>query len=441
MSDKIPAKSKKNSTLQGLHIRQKASLHLDRILSGFPFEPLSAKDIEDSRDRAVCNRLITTALRRHGHINHILQELLHRGIPKRSGPFEAILRIGIAQLLFLPEMGDHSAIHLAVEAAKRDKLAGRFDKVLNGVLRQAQRDAKKWRALDNKLLFPTWLAKSWEAKFGRAALDKFADALLKGAPLDLTLKENNPELIKALGATPTLQDSVRLYKRDMPVTKLPGYEAGDWWVQDVAATLPANLLDLPPASSVLDICAAPGGKTAQLVKAGYKVCAVDNSPARLKTMTANLERLHYSVNLIESDATDFTAHEKFDGVLVDAPCTATGTFRRHPEVIWHRDKKDSESRVSLQRKIVSNAVTCLKKDGILILCVCSLLKEENESLANWVSGNFPQLSPVPITREEIGGINGAISPEGWVKTHPALNLPNGAIGTLDGFFIARWRLH
>lgn len=441
MSDKNHKIPQKNSALQGLFIRQKAASHLDKILNGLPFEPLGVQDIEDSRDRALTNKLVTTALRRHGHLNHILKELLNRGMPKRSGPFEAILRIGLAQLLFLPEMGDHSAIHLAVESAKRDKLAGRFDKVLNGVLRQAQRDAKKWRALDKKLLFPNWLAKNWEAEFGHVALNKFADALLNGAPLDLTLKNGNAELIAALRATPTLHDSVRLYERDKPVAKLPGYDAGDWWVQDVAATLPANLFNLNHSSTVLDVCAAPGGKTAQLVKAGYTVTAIDNSASRLKIMSENFKRLDYSVNSIEADATTFTPNEKFDGVLVDAPCTAIGTFRRHPEVIWHRDKKDGEGRVSLQRKIVSNAVTCLKKDGILVLCVCSLLKEENETLANWITGNFPQLSPMPIKEEEIGGLKGAIRPEGWIKTHPALNIPNGVNGTLDGFFIARWRLH
>lgn len=441
MSDKNSKSTQKNSTLQGLFIRQKASLQLDRVLNGHPFEPFSIHDIEDPRDRALANKLTTTALRRHGHLNHILKELLHRGMPKRSGPFEAILRIGLAQLLFLPEMGDHSAIHLAVESAKRDKLAGRFDKVLNGVLRQAQRDAKKWRALDNKLLFPNWLAKTWEAEFGRAALDKFADALLKGAPLDLTIKKSNAELITDLGATPTLHDSIRLYERDRPVAKLKGYETGEWWIQDVAATLPANLFSLNPSSSVLDVCAAPGGKTAQLVKAGYQVTAIDNSPGRLKIMNKNFERLNYSVNSIEADATKLTLDDKFDGILVDAPCTAIGTFRRHPEVIWHRDKKDGEGRMSLQRKIVSNAVTCLKKDGILVLCVCSLLKEENETLANWITGNFPQLSTMPINEQEIGGLKGAITPEGWVKTHPALSIPNGVQGTMDGFFIARWRLH
>lgn len=426
--------------LPGLFVRQQAAKALDYVLEGNSFEPLSAEQIEDSRDRALANRLVNTALRRHGHLNEIIEKLMQRGVPKRAGLFEAILRIGLVQLIYLEDMGAHSAIHLAVEAAKQDQRAARFDRVLNGVLRQAQRESAKWKALDNSLLFPVWLTKRWRKTYGVEAFGRFGKALLAGAPLDLTLKKIEPKTKALLGGKELIFDSIRIETRDRPVRELEGYEQGKWWVQDVAATLPARLFSLPSGAKVLDMCAAPGGKTAQLVKDKYEVTALDNSPGRIKRLTQNLERLNYEVEMVEADAKTYQPAQKFDGVLIDAPCTATGTFRRHPEVIWHRDYKDISNRVKLQKGIILNGVQCLKSGGELILCVCSLQEEEGERQAHWVSESFPQLAIVPITAKEIGDIKGAISPEGWVRTHPGMDVGPHKQTSMDGFFVARWRL-
>lgn len=428
-----------NKNHPGLSVRQQGAKRLDFVLAGNSFEPFNETDIADQRDRAIANRLISVALRRHGHISFVIEQLMKRGVPKRSGLFEAILRIGLAQLLFLPDMGAHSAIHLAVEAAKRDQHASRFDRVLNGVLRQAQREAARWRALDNALLFPQWLVKNWTSQYGGEAVERFGKALIAGASLDICLKDENGPLRDELGGKKLIFDSIRIEKREMSVVQMPGFESGQWWVQDVAATLAARLFDLKKGASVLDMCAAPGGKTAQLIKAGYAVTALDNSPGRIKRLEQNLSRLDYEANIVEGDAKNFRPEQKFDGVLIDAPCSATGTFRRHPEVLIHRLPKDIKGRVGLQRQILTNGVDCLNKGGQLILCVCSLLHEEGEAQANWVLHNFPQLRALPVTPKELGGMLGAIDQNGWVRVHPGLNVGPDLSG-MDGFFVARWIL-
>lgn len=431
--------SKFGKNIPGLFVRQQAAIALTKVLAGNSFEPLDASKIEDSRDRALINRLISTALRRHGHLNVIIKNLMQRGIPKRSGLFEAILRLGLVQLLFLEKMGEHSAIHLAVEAAKQDRRAGRFDRVLNGVLRQAQRDAGRWRGLEAKLLFPHWLADKWTQQFNAEVLESFGEALLAGAPLDLTLKQDDCALIEQLAGIKLGLNSIRVEQRASSVDQMAGFEKGQWWVQDVAAALPARLFSLKNEAKILDMCAAPGGKTAQLVNAGFDVTALDNSPGRIKRMAQNFARLGFELDVVEGDARTYRGQSKFDGILIDAPCTATGTFRRHPEVLWHRTKEDVLSRVKLQQDIIGNAVECLKRGGELILCVCSLLEEEGEAQANWVLENFPQLRVVPIQGHEIGNIEGAISPQGWVRTHSGLQIGAGTNKSMDGFFVARWR--
>jgi 16S rRNA (cytosine967-C5)-methyltransferase len=188
---------------------------------------------------------------------------------------------------------------------------------------------------------------------------------------------------------------------------------------------------------VLDLCAAPGGKTAQLVKAGFSVTALDRDPARMERLRANLGRLHYTADLVTADALEYAPAEPFDGILLDAPCSATGTFRRHPEVVWHRDPKDIAGRVALQRKLIGRAVESLKPGGILIYCVCSLEAEEGERQAEWALGQG--LEVVPITAAELDGWAAPVTEPGFLRTHPGQIVPGDKGGTLDGFFVARFQ--
>jgi 16S rRNA (cytosine967-C5)-methyltransferase len=422
----------------GLDLRVIAAERLRLVLDGARFTPLTAAEIVDGRDRGLANKLITTALRRHGHLDRVLAYLLDRGMPKKSGSFEAVLRLALAQLLYLPELGDHSALFLAVEALKRDPKTTHLPKLANAVLRRAQSEAGKLREAPPELLFPETLRKRWKKDYDPATIAAFAAALLAGAPLDLTLRDDEPALVVALGGIPTVAGSVRVDNRDSTVEELPGYTEGRWWVQDVAASLPARLLRLPAGARVLDLCAAPGGKTAQLLKAGYAVTALDEDAGRLTRLNANLARLGYAATVIQGDAASYAPEEKFDAVLLDAPCSATGTFRRHPEVVWHREAADIANRLALQRKMITNAAQCLKPGGILVYCVCSLEFEEGEGQAKWAVWAIEGLELLPVEARELDGFAAAVSPKGFLRTHPGMAIP-GADGTLDGFFAARFR--
>jgi 16S rRNA (cytosine967-C5)-methyltransferase len=420
----------------GLDLRLIAAKRLGEVLAGDRFVPLGAAEIVEPRDRALANRLVTTALRRHGHLSLALKRLLERGLPARAGSFEAVLRLALTQLLYLPEMGDHSALFLAVEAVKRDRRARHLAKLMNAVLRRAQAEAETLRQMPMAALFPAALAERWREIYGAEALDRFGMALLEGAPLDLTLKDAATDGLP--GALPVFADVLRLDHRDRRVEELPGFAEGRWWVQDLAASLPARLLELPPGAAVADLCAAPGGKTAQLVKAGYRVTAVENDGTRLARLGSNLDRLGYRAELVEADARNFTPPALFDGVLLDAPCSATGTFRRHPEVIWHRTAADIGGRVALQRELLAAASRLLRPGGMLVYCVCSLEPEEGEAQARWAIENLPGIAPVPVSAAELAPLTGAATPAGYLRTHPAMTVP-GAGGTLDGFFAARFR--
>jgi 16S rRNA (cytosine967-C5)-methyltransferase len=429
---------KKQKNPPGLALRLLAAERLQAVLKGANFSPFSAAELPDGRDRALANRLVTTALRRHGQLDLMLARLLDRGIPKKSGPFEAILRLALTHLVFLPELGDHSAIFLAVEAAKRDTRSQHLGKLMNAVLRRAQAEAHSLRHLPHEALFPAELGPLWRDTYGEAAIEDFADALIEGAPLDLTLKDNDPALIEALHAAPILADTVRVAERDRPVEALPGYAEGRWWVQDAAAAIPARLLKLKPGARVLDLCAAPGGKTAQLVKAGYSVTALDNDAERMQRVADNLTRLEYDADLVTADALTWEPGQKFDGILLDAPCSATGTFRRHPEVIWHRDAKDIAGRAALQRRFIERAIGWLERDGVLVYCVCSLEPQEGEAQAEWLAGR-DDVELLPVDRGELPGLEAALTPEGFVRTRPGLPVPGASGGTLDGFFVVRLR--
>jgi 16S rRNA (cytosine967-C5)-methyltransferase len=427
---------KKQKNPPGLALRLLAAERLAEVLKGANFAPFSSSEIEDGRDRALANRLVTTALRRHGQINMMLAKYLDRGIPKKSGPLEAILRLSLAHLVFLPELGDHSAIFLAVEAARKDTRSQPFAKLMNAVLRRAQGEAHQLRHLPHQALFPDTLGPLWRDTYGEDAIEDFADALIDGAPLDLTLKDTDPALIEALGATPLLADTVRIETRDRPVEALPGYTEGRWWVQDAAAAIPARLINLKPGARVLDLCAAPGGKTAQLIKAGYNVTALDSDADRMKRLGENLSRLGYAAELVTADALEWQPAEKFDAILLDAPCSATGTFRRHPEVVWHRSITDIAGRAAIQKRFITRSLSWLHSGGTLIYCVCSLEPQEGEAHLSWLRER-DDVAIDPIQPAELPGLEAAVSPDGTVRTRPGLAVPGDNPGTLDGFFVAR----
>ena len=422
----------------GLKLRLIAAQRLKDVLAGDNFSPLTAAELADGRDRALANRLITTALRRQGQLNFIIHALLDKGMPGKSGSFEAVLRLSLAQLVFLPDLGAHSALFLAVEAIKRDPKARHLSGLMNAVLRSAQANSAKFGMLSDDLLIPDTFGDTWLDAYGEEAISGFSRALLAGAPLDLTLKTDDAGLIDALGAQPIMADTVRIEQRDRPVEALPGYDSGDWWVQDAASAIPARLLGAKAGGRVLDLCAAPGGKTAQLIKAGYTVTALDSDANRMARLQDNLKRLNYEAETVVADAANFAPVAAYDGVLLDAPCSATGTFRRHPEVIWHRSANDVAGRVRLQRALLANAFRCIEPDGVLVYCVCSLEPAEGEEQVDWALDSLPGLELWPVAPGEMPGLEGAVTARGLVRTHPGM-APGGHEGGMDGFFVARFR--
>jgi 16S rRNA (cytosine967-C5)-methyltransferase len=422
----------------GLKLRLVAAQRLKSVLAGDNFTPLTTAELADGRDRALANRLITTALRRQGQLNFIIHALLDKGMPGKSGTFEAVLRLSLAQLVFLPDLGAHSALFLAVEATKRDPKARHLSGLMNAVLRNAQANSAKFGMLEDDLLIPDTFGDTWLEAYGEAAIDAFSTALLAGAPLDLTVKTSDAELIEQLGADPVMADTVRIDQRDRPVEALPGFDEGRWWVQDAASAIPARLLGAKAGGRVLDLCAAPGGKTAQLVKSGYKVTALDSDAGRMERLKQNLARLDYAAETVVADAGTYAPTSLYDGVLLDAPCSATGTFRRHPEVIWHRSVGDVAGRVRLQRALLTNAFRCLDASGVLVYCVCSLEPAEGEGQVDWALDALPGLELWPVAAAELPGLESAVTERGLVRTHPGM-APGGREGGMDGFFVARFR--
>ncbi len=425
----------------GLEIREQAYKELMQVLLGAHFYPINEAQIPNSQDRALANKLISCALMRHGQIDYIIKQHLKKGLPKKAPLFEAILRIGICELIFMPNQAEHSAIFLAVEAIKTDKKTSHLSKLLNGVLRSVQRNKKEYQSLPNKLLFPNWLYEKWKAAYGDEALNQFAKALIENAPIDIVLREGGDsfQIINELNGVKIYDDVVRIYRRDKKINQLAGFSEGKWWVQDVSATLPAKLINLKKNSSVLDMCCAPGGKLLQLAKQKYEVSGIDIDAERLRIVKENLSRIGFSAKLEHCDALEYKPQRLFDAILLDAPCTASGTFRRHKEVLWQFSPKQIANRVKLQRNLIKGAINLLKPNGILVYCVCSLEKEEGEEQANWISQTFKQLEPYPIKKEEIKEFAQFIDKKGNLRIIPRENFADNIKGFLDGFFVARFR--
>jgi 16S rRNA (cytosine967-C5)-methyltransferase len=391
------------------------------------------------RDRALTRTIVATVLRRLGTLRYLLSEQLERGIPRDAPQIEAILLVGAVQILFL-DVPDHAAVDLSVRLAQADdRQASRYSRLINGVLRQLARDGKaRLAALDTVPLdTPAWLLERWVAHYGEATARAIATAHTQEPALDLTVK-NDPETWAAtLSGRALATGSVRTVASG-PVSQLPGFETGEWWVQDAAAALPARLLGDVRGKTVADLCAAPGGKTAQLAQAGARVTAVDRSGARLARLRQNLTRLKLDAEIVEADAALWQGGP-FDAVLVDAPCSSTGTVRRHPDIPWLKSETDLVKLAALQSRLLDHAMTLVKPGGTLVYCTCSLEREEGEDRIAALLARNPGLHRSPIRADEVGGQTDFLTAEGALRTLPC-HWPSAAeprMGGLDGFYAAR----
>ncbi|MEA2927716.1 MAG: rRNA (cytosine967-C5)-methyltransferase, partial [Hyphomicrobiales bacterium] len=350
---------------------------------------------------------------------------------------ESVLLIGAAQILFL-KVPDHAAVDLGVRLAQGDRRAARYPGLVNAVLRRLTREGPALIAdLDPVPLdTPPWLLARWRRTFGHATAHAIAIAHGHEPPLDLTLKAGAESWAPRLRGRLLPTGSVRTAAQGQ-VSLLPGYTEGVWWVQDAAAALPARLLGDIAGKSVADLCAAPGGKTAQLALAGAHVTAVDRSASRLARVRDNLARLGLAAETVAADATEWQAGP-FDAVLLDAPCSSTGTIRRHPDVAWLKREADLTSLADLQRRLLDRAVGLVKPGGVIVYCTCSLEPEEGEAQVEALLAREPSVRRRPLQAGEIGAIDEFLSPAGDLRTLPChWPDPDPRMGGLDGFYAAR----
>lgn len=392
----------------------------------------------DDRDKSLARSIATVAVRRLGAIRRAQGRLLERGLPRNCGQVEWILIAGLAQVLFL-DIPDHAAVDLAVRATRLEARTAGLAGLVNATLRNAARRRDELIALADPLAdeTPLWLAQRWRRNWGERAAD-IARAHLLEPTLDLTAPGDPAEWARRLDAHLLPTGSVRL-SAHTPIAELDGYGEGKWWVQDAAAALPARLLRPAAGQTALDLCAAPGGKTAQLAAAGCEVTALDRSAERLKTLSANLARLNLHADLAVADAATWSGGP-FDLVLVDPPCSATGTIRRHPDVRWTKKAGDIESLSAAQTRILDNAARLVKPGGALVYCTCSIEPEEGEhQIAAFLRRN-PDFRRDPIAAGECGIPAEMLTPEGDLRTLPC-HWPNEnpRLAGIDGFFAARIR--
>jgi 16S rRNA (cytosine967-C5)-methyltransferase len=389
------------------------------------------------RDRALARTIVATVLRRLGTLRHLLIEQLERGMPREAPHIEAILLTGAVQILFL-DVPDHAAVDLAVRLAQADRHAARYSGLINAVLRRLARDGKtRLGALDPVPLdTPEWLLQRWIAHYGEETARAIAVAHTREPSLDLTVKNDPQAWATTLNGKALPTGTVRTVASG-PVSQLAGFEAGDWWVQDAAAALPAKLLGEVRGKSIADLCAAPGGKTAQLAQAGAQVTAVDRSGARLARLRQNLTRLKLDAAVAEADAASWQGGT-FDAVLVDAPCSSTGTIRRHPDIPWLKSESDLAKLGALQTRLLDHAATLVKPGGTLVYCTCSLEREEGEDQIAALLGRNPGLRRDPIRAEEVGGQAEFLTAGGELRTLPC-HWPDedARMAGLDGFYAAR----
>ncbi|MBI2233942.1 MAG: 16S rRNA (cytosine(967)-C(5))-methyltransferase RsmB [Micavibrio aeruginosavorus] len=389
------------------------------------------------RDRAFVRMLVATTLRRLGQIDALIRQATDRGEPPSPPVLHHILRLGIAQILFM-NVPDHAAVDTAVRLAETAGLS-RQKGFVNAVLRRITREGRDWLAKqdDARLNLPEWLMSVWIADYGLKTAADMAQASLSEAPLDITLKDPAHTLHWSgmLEASVLPTGSLRRAAGGN-VQELPGYHDGMWWIQDAAAAIPAKLFGPLQGKTVVDLCAAPGGKSAQLAAGGASVIALDRSARRIQRLEENIRRLRLDKNVTTeaADAAVWKPKIWVDAVLLDAPCSATGTIRRHPDVLHAKTPEDVERLTELQARLLENAASMLETSGILVYCTCSLQKAEGEAQIESFLHHHPEMKRLPITAEDVPGVEESLTAEGDLRILP---MHLAAHGGMDGFYIAR----
>lgn len=379
-------------------------------------------------DRGLVRAIINTALRHLPRIEAAISMLLDSPLPGGARSLHHVLVVGATQMLYL-DVPDHSAVDLAVEQAHRDPRNRRFVKLVNALLRRLGREKEEiMERISTVPVLPDWFFDRLVAAYGQDKAEKIAQAQLWPSTIDITVKSDPQGWAEKFGGQVLATGSVRLGAFEGQIPDLQGFTDGEWWVQDAAASMPVRLMGDIKGKRVVDLCAAPGGKTAQLVLAGADVTALDQSGNRLKRLRGNLERLSFSATTVESNLLKFTTDEPFDVVLLDAPCSSTGTLRKHPDVPWTKGPEDIEKLAGLQEKMLRHAITLVKPGGILVFSNCSLDPLEGEQMIARVLADTSDVERAPVDKTLWPGLADAVNADGDLRTTPDM------LGGTDGFF-------
>ncbi len=395
----------------------------------------------EPRDRSLVRAMLMTALRFRITIETLLTEQLEKPLPANARTLKHIFHIALAQILFL-ETPDRAAVDLAVAHASQDPRSRRFAALVNAVLRAIARrkETRLKMVLDQTMDAPEWFSGRLVEIYGKAKALRIIKAHRCRAPVDITTKADAAGWARRLGGFVTPTGSVRLETLNGPIDDLPGFADGDWWVQDAAAALPARLLGDVGGLHVVDLCAAPGGKTAQLAVGGAMVTAVDISSNRLKRLAENLDRLKLNAEIVACDIKTYQPQRQFDAVLLDVPCSSTGTIRRHPDVQWTKSAGDIAKLAVVQLDLLCRAARLVRPGGRIVFSNCSLDPAEGEAVVEQFLGQTSDIEIEPAAPGEIAGADDFITTAGFLRTTPAdMELARAEISGIDGFFAARFK--
>ena len=389
----------------------------------------------ETRDRAFARLLAATTLRRIGQTQAALDSFIATPLSDDAHGARALLQTGAAQMIWLGT-APHAAVSGTVGLAKESPGTARYAGLINAVLRKIANEgtslAKQTPEVSN---LPTWLQNSWRSAYGQTRLTRMAASAMIEPTLDLSLRDESEASHWAdmLGMDVLPTGSLR--KSGIgDLTALPGFEDGAWWAQDAGAALPAKLLSAQTGEAVLDLCAAPGGKTLQLATTGAAITALDASAKRLKRLSENLARTGLEADIIVANGRKWESDARFDAILLDAPCTATGTLRRRPDAAWLKQASDAKSLAPIQDDLAKTAINHLNPGGRLVICTCSLQPEEGEHWLARILAKHSEMTLDPVRPEEMPELETAILENGSVRLTPDLWFERGGI---DGFFIAR----
>ena len=397
---------------------------LNEVIENF-YNTKVAKEIKNKRSET---KFILSALcRKLFEIDNIIDQLTDKNISPRNIMVRNCIRIALIELIDLDRPA-YAVINSWVEIAKNKKRLMHFSKLINAILRKFLKNNTKSNLIIAKKI-PGWLWNSWSNTYGKIEASKIIEASLTEPPLDISYVDQENNFLQLQN---TLPGSFRL-KNPGKINEIEGFKEGKWWVQDVGATIPVNILGDINNKEVLDLCSAPGGKTMQMLAKGANVTCIEISKKRIDTMQENFHRTQLKPKIICADILKWTSDKKYDFILLDAPCSATGTIRKNPDLIHIKEQHDLKKNIQLQKLLLQRAINFLSSTGVLVYCVCSLEIEEGEDQIEAFLAENEAISLMPINEKEFPEYKHFIKPRGYLRTLPHLQVDGG----IDGFFISK----